>query len=341
MKLNYLKKITLLLFFISFCSNAQIPVIEWQKCLGGTLNDSSSSIKQTTDGGYIVVGESYSNDGDVTGNHGASDYWVFKLNTTGVLEWQKSLGGTDVDSPSSIIQTTDGGYIISGYSSSNDGDVIVNYGNGDFWIVKLSSTGIISWQKNLGGTGYDSSSSIIQTTDGGYIISGTSTSNDGDVTTNYGITDYWVVKLSSIGVIEWQKNLGGTANDYSFSILQTTDGGYILCGQSNSNNGNVTGNHGGIDSWVVKLSIIGVIEWQKSLGGTGNDSLSSILQTSDGGYILCGQSNSNDGDVTGNHGGNDSWVVKLSSTGIIEWQKSLGGTGNDYSFSILQTTDGG
>ena len=337
-----MKRLLLLITIcISSVSFGQVPVIEWQRSLGGTNWDYARSIQQTTDGGYIVAGYTESNDGDVTGNHGGYDCWIVKLDPSGDTTWQKPLGGSGADYAFSIQQTTDGGYIVAGYSGSNDGDVTGNNGSFDYWIVKLDSSGNITWQKSLGGSGVDQAFSIQQTTDGGYIVGGSSQSNDGDVTGNHGDDDYWIVKLDPSGNITWQKSLGGMNEDIVSSIQQTTDGGYIVAGYSQSNDGDVTGNHGGLDYWIVKLDPSGNIIWQKSLGGTSLDNTNSIQQTMDGGYIIAGYSGSNDGDVTGNHGGYDCWIVKLDNTGNIEWQKSLGGTVTDYGRSIQQTSDGG
>jgi len=308
--------------------------LQWQKCLGGSRDDSAHSIQQTSDGGYIVAGFTDSNDGDVSGNHGGWDVWVVKLNSTGSLQWQKCLGGSDWDYAHSIQQTSDGGYIVAGWTWSNDGDVSGNHGGLDVWVVKLSSTGTLQWQKCLGGSGWDGASHAQQTSDGGYIVS---MSNDGDVS-GY---DFWVVKLSSTGSLQWQKCLGGSGWDYARSIQQTSDGGYIVAGHTESNDGDVSGNHGGLDVWVVKLSSTGSLQWQKCFGGSGWDGAHSIQQTSDGGYIVAGHTESNDGDVSGNHGGWDVWVVKLNSTGSLQWQKCLGGSDFDYAYSIQQTSDGG
>jgi hypothetical protein len=174
-------------------------------------------------------------------------------------------------------------------------------------VVKLTSLGTIEWQEALGGSGFDYSNSIQQTSDGGYIVAGTSDSNDGDVSLNNGYEDYLVVKLTSIGNIEWQKSLGGSGRDYANSIQQTSGGGYIVAGSSVSNDGDVSGNHGfATDYWVVKLTSLGAIDWQKALGGINNDYSYSIQQTSDGGYIVAGITYSIDGDVSGNNGGVDS-----------------------------------
>ena len=336
----------------------QAPNIQWAKCYGGTLEDQPNSISQTIDGGYIMAGYSKSNDGDVTGHHPCNcngdspDFWVAKINAIGALEWQKSLGGKYSEYALSIEQTNDSGYIIAGYSTSNDGDVSGHHGaiinSGDYWIVKLNSLGVIQWQKSLGGSDGDYATTIHQTSDGGYVIAGRSNSNDGDVTVHHDTissnSDYWIVKLNSIGTIQWQKSFGGTYDDWTFDIQQTKDSGYIVAGGASSNSGDITGHLGTTDNpdyWVVKLNSIGVLQWQKSYGGTEWDNAKSIQQTIDGGYIIVGESFSTDGDVTGNHGSNDLWVVKIDSTGVIQWQKSLGGSNTEYPNSIKQTSDSG
>ena len=315
--------------------------IIWQKSFGGSNSDYAKSIQQTSDGGYVVAGLSYSNDGDVTGNHGGSDYWVIKLDSTGNIIWSKSYGGSNDETLKSIQQTTDGGYIIAGYSFSNNGDVTGNHGISDYWIVKIDLVGNIIWQKSIGVSNSDFSSSIKQTTDGGYIVGGYSHSNDFDVSGHHNAQDFWVVKLDILGNIVWQKSLGGDCAEQAYYIQQTTDGGYIVAGDSCSNDGDVTGNHGGNDCWIVKLDSSGNIIWQKSLGGNLYDGANSMQQTLDGGYIIAGLSYSNTGDVTGNHGGGDYWIIKIDSLGNIIWQKTFGGTGADYPYAIHQTLDGG
>jgi len=329
------------LLLISCIGYGQQPDLDWQKSLGGSENDLIFSMQQTADDGYIVVGDSYSVDGDITGNHGNWDYWVVKLDLAGNITWQKSLGGSGSDYANSIQQTTDGGYIVAGFSFSNDGDVTGNHGGDDFWVVKLDAAGNINWENSLGGSGLDYAESIQQTSDGGYVVVGGSDSNDGDVTGNHGRKDCWVVKMDASGTIMWQKSLGGSLADSGYSIQQTSDGGYIIAGESESSDGDVTGNNGNKDNWIVKLDASGNITWQQSLGGSNHDSAKSIQQTTDGGYIVTGWSNSNDGDITGNHANYDYWIVKLNATGNITWQKSLGGNGEDRAYSIRQTSDGG
>ena len=316
-----------------------IGEVQWKKAFGGSNHDRAFEIDLTKDGGYILVGLTKSNDGDVSGNHGDYDAWVLKLDSLGGIQWQKCIGGSGWEEAWDVQQTTDGGYIVTGRSGSTDGDLTVNHGLSDFWVVKLNVYGVLVWQKSLGGSGLDIGYAIDQTSDGGYIIAGESQSDDYDVTSNQGNSDYWVVKLNFEGKIEWERSYGGSALDRANDIQQTREGGYIVFGQSASNNGDVTGAHGNYDNWAVKLSASGDIEWQKALGGTNEDFGQSIQQTIDDGYILIGFTSSINGDVVGNNGGKDFWLVKLTETGNLEWQKTLGGTDQERGFSIQQTTD--
>jgi hypothetical protein len=337
-----MKKTLFILGVILFQLNCfSQPAIQWQKTLGGSSDDYGFNIQQTADEGYIVAGVTYSTDSDVTANQGGADYWIVKMSATGTIQWQKTLGGSAEDYAFSIQQTADGGYIVAGLTNSTDGDITVNHGDYDCWIVKLNATGTIQWQKTFGGSLEDVALSIQQTTDGGYIVAGYTKSTDGDVTVNHGGFDYWIIKLNATGTIQWQKTLGGTGQDHATCIQQTADGGYIVAGSSNSYDGDVAENLGSYDFWVVKLDATGTIQWKKSLGGTYSDEAQSIQQTADGGYIVAGNTDSADGDVSGYHGSYDYWVVKLNATGTIQWQKAFGGSSDDVATCVQQTTDGG
>lgn len=316
--------------------------IQWQKSLGGSDQDYAQSGSQTSDGGYIVAGYSGSNDGDVSGNNGTIDVWVVKLDGSGNIQWQNALEGTDHDYAREVRQTTDGGYIVVGFTYSTNGDVTGNHGDFDYWVIKLDASGNLQWQKALGGTFGDEGDSIQQTADGGYIVAGHSFSSDGDVASgNQGLRDFWVVKLDSSGNIEWENSMGGSATDYARSVIQTGDGGYLIGGETSSNDGDVTGHQGVGDYWVVKLNSSGVMEWQKTLGGSLDDEGNAVKQTNDGGYLVAGRSGSVDGDKTGSQGGPDFWVAKLNPTGNLLWEKSLGGSSNESAESIQLTSDGG
>ncbi len=316
------------------------PLLQWQKALGGTASDYANDIQQTADGGYVLTGGTSSNNGDVAGHHGNGDVWVAKLDNAGSLQWQKSLGGSAPDVGYSIRQTTDGGYIVAGYTGSNNGNVSGYHGLRDAWVVKLDNTGAVQWQRCLGGSVYDEAYSVLQTADGGYMIAGYTGSTNGDVSGNHGIYDAWIVKLNSTGVLQWQKCIGGSGSDFAYAIQPTSDGGFAVVANTQSNDGDVSGNHGNWDIWALKLDAAGVLQWQKCLGGSGADQGYSLLQSSDGGYAIAGYTGSTNGDVSGNHGAQDGWVVKLSNMGSLQWQKCLGGTLADQTYSIVQSADG-
>ncbi len=338
-----LARFAILIFSIThssftFCQTA--PTIQWQKSLGGTLNDHLNCGIQTTDGGYITIGGTFSNNGDITGYHGGTDCWVVKVDLNGIIQWQRPYGGASYDDGYFIQQTTDGGYIIAAGSASSDGDATGTHGSSDFWVIKINATGTIQWQKTYGGSTGDEATCIRQTTDGGYIVAGYTLSNDGDVSGNHGLADFWIIKIDQAGNLQWQKAFGGSNYDQANSIRQTPDGGFIAYGLTRSNDGDVTGFHGSYDYWVIKLNSTGNLQWQKALGGSNLDNPTMISLTNDGGYIMTGVSNSTDGDVTGNHGNNDAWVIKMDINGNIQWKKCFGGPGVDESMDIHQLPDG-
>jgi len=301
----------------------------------------SNSIRQTSDGGYILVGTTSSNDGDVTGNNGYKDYWVVKLSSSGTIQWQKTYGGPNDDVASCIRTTSDGGYIVAGYKSLAPPTMVGD--QRDYWIIKLDSSGNIQWQNTYGGENWDEANSIEQTTDGGYIVAGTSASLYNFVIGNHGYYDYWVIKLNAAGTLEWQKSLGGSSADMARCIKQASDGGYFIVGDSSSANGDVTINNGTYDYWVVKLSSTGNMQWQKSFGGNKDDIVTGIDTTADGGCIVLGFSSSphKEGDPINGYPYPNYWVLKLNSLGNIEWQDFYGGVLVEQTSSIQKTSDGG
>ena len=325
--------------------------ITWQNTIGGSGQDYLYSVIQTLDGGYLLGGHSTSSISvDKTENsQGSWDYWVVKLDAAGSIIWENTIGGNNGEQLNSIIQTTDGGYLLGGYSASSiSGDKTENsQGGADYWVVKLDTSGSIIWQNTIGGSSDDIITSIIQTTDGGYLLGGYSASSiSGDKTENsLGSKAYWVVKIDAAGTITWQNTIAGNGFDELNSIIQTQDGGYLLGGHSGSNiSGDKTENsQGGDDYWVVKLDAVGSITWQNTIGGNNTDYLTSIIQTTDGSYLLGGYSASNSsGDKTENSQGSyDYWVVKLDASGSITWQNTIGGGSYEELNSIIQTTDGG
>ncbi|MBK9729950.1 MAG: T9SS C-terminal target domain-containing protein [Chitinophagaceae bacterium] len=335
-----------ILFFAALAASItlsaqNVPVIEWQKSFGGTIGETANSVLQSPDGGFVFAGYTKSTDGDISGSNGKTDYWVVKMDQSGNLLWQQSLGGSDHDAQWDFQLTDDGGYVIAGQSKSADGDLILNKGEEDYWIVRLDEGGNIVWQRSFGGSSEDEAYSVQQTMDGGFIVAGYSESNDGDVTGNHGEVDYWVIKLDGAGNLIWQKSLGGSDEDEGYYVQQTADGGFVIVGESESDDGDVTGNHGEGDYWIVKLDANGNLIWEKSYGGSSVDYARMVKRTTDDGFVIAGWTSSNDGDISGNNGDTDYWIVKLNAEGELQWEKNLGGSDYDFAYSINQTADQG
>ncbi|MEI6184893.1 MAG: hypothetical protein WCP65_05140, partial [Bacteroidota bacterium] len=327
--------------------------IIWQKCYGGSGAEFGYTIEQTTDGGYIVAGETGSNNGDVSGNHGQAaqgdDIWVFKIDSIGNLKWQKCYGGSDEESVNAIHCTPDGGYIVAGYTRSNDGDVTGFHQKGisldfDGWVIKLDSIGKLQWQKCLGGSSEERLYEVLPINGGNYIVTGNASSFDGDVKGVHlsanGWSDAWVIELDSIGNIVWQKCYGGSSSDFGYKMTKIIDG-FIIGGETSSNDGDVNNNHGKSDIWIIKIDSIGNLIWQKGYGGSNSETLGAIIQTKNKGFVISGQTQSNDSDVSGFHGIYDYWVLKVDSIGNLLWQKCIGGSSSDQAYTLNETYDGG
>lgn len=293
--------------------------LEWQKFYGGSGDDYGMSLVESDGGGYVVCGRSGSNDQQVSGNHGGLDLWLLRIDPTGNLLWQKCFGGGYNEFGGLLEKTSDGNYIIGGFQAQTGSNNILT---ADFeaYVLKVDTNGNEIWHKTYGGSYYEDIKRIIPTTDGGYIFAGTTKSNDKDVAGNHPNAieqngyhfDEWIVKLDAVGNITWQIPLGGSSWDYAFDIAELSDS-YIVCGRVNSNDGNVSGNHGIIDGWLTKLSKSGVLIDQKCYGGSSVDILTSIQVLNDNEYIVAGQNNYTNGDVEPNHGGTDLWLMKLSN----------------------------
>ena len=289
--------------------------LEWARSFGGTNMDVGYSIIQTTDGGYAVGGETRS---FVAGRDVNIDFLVLKLSSTGNLEWARTFGGPNEDFLRSIIQTSDGGFATVGSTRS--------YGAGldDFLVIKLSSTGNLEWARSFGGTSYDDAFSVIQTTDGGYVVTGS--------TVNFGAGgwDFLILKLSSTGNLEWARTFGGPNGDFSsLPAIQTADNGFMFAGQTENFGA------GGWDFLLIKLSSAGTLEWAKTLGGAGDESVRSISLTADGGFAVAGWT------LSFGAGSYDLLMAKLSSAGTLEWARTFGGTDWDDAFSMVRAQDGG
>ncbi|MBS1656496.1 MAG: T9SS type A sorting domain-containing protein [Bacteroidetes bacterium] len=342
--------VTLPVIFFWIISMAQLPVKQWDASFGCLNTDQIFSLQQTTDGGYILGGQSKSLKGcNKSGAQvGKMDYWIVKTNSNGIKIYDKVFGGSLNDELTVIIQTADGGFIVGGYSESGiTGDKTqATYGGDDFWIVKTDATGSKLWDKDFGGTEGDKLISIQETADGGYILGGYSKSGmSGDKTqSSHGENDFWIVKIDMSGAKQWDASFGGNGDDKLSSIEQTSDGGYLLAGFSNSG---ISGDKsqpivGKDDYWIVKTDVNGVKQWDKTFGGVGTDELEKAIQTSDGGYLLAGNSDSGtSGDKSQpTQGGFDYWILKTNANGLKQWDTRFGGSADDLMRDAIITSDG-
>jgi uncharacterized delta-60 repeat protein len=281
----------------------------WAKSYGGKDWEWPHAIQQTLDGGYVLAGHTYSF------GAGDRDFWVLKADRDGNVQWQKTYGGPDWDVAHSIQQTNDGGYVVAGSTESSGA------GDRDCWLLRLDTGGEILWQKAYGGPGWDEALSVGQTSEGEYLVAGRTDSFGA------GQCDFWVLRLAGDGTVKWQKTFGGNDWDEARSIDQTSDGGYVVAGWTDSFGA------GERDFWVIKLDSDGDAQWQKTYGGTDLDWARAVQQTSDDGFVVAGYT------YSFGAGENDFWVLKLDGTGSIEWQKCFGGTLWDGARSIQQASD--
>ncbi|MBA4850567.1 3-coathanger stack domain-containing protein [Emticicia sp. BO119] len=323
----------------------------WDKRFGGNTNDILTSMLPTNDGGYLLGGWSESgNTGDKSQtSQGYSDYWIVKTDANGTKIWDKRFGGSNADILRSILPTNDGGYLLGGesYSGFSGDKSQVSQGGLDFWIVKIDANGTKLWDKRFGGINDDVLWNMINTGDGGYLLGGFSWSDiSGDKSqSSRGDADYWVLKIDANGTKIWDKTFGGSDMDFLTSVVQTSDGGYLLTGESGSG---ISGEKSHIllgdrDCWLVKIDANGTKMWDKRFGGNGTDWLPTIVPVSDGGYLLGGGSSS---DISGeksekSQGDFDYWIVKIDVNGTKIWDKAYGGANLEGIGSILPISDGG
>ncbi len=336
----------------------------WDKDFGGTADDQLFSLQLTSDGGYILGGISSSGiSGDKTqanrdSTNFSHDFWIVKIDSIGTKQWDRTYGGSENEYFSSMRQTKDGGYILGGSSVSGiSGDKTESNwdasGNAyDYWIVKVDSLGNKEWDKDLGGVGDDELASVnVSMNDGGYVLAGMSFSGiSGNKTSeSKGGIDYWIIKVDSLGSIEWDKDFGGIGNDIPYSMENTIDDGYVIAGTSTTGiNGDKTqpnwdNSNSTSDYWIVKLDAYGNIHWNRDYGGTLNEArVGNISLTHDGGYVVVGVSYSEiSGNKTENNLGIEQiWVVKTDSPGTVEWDKTMFTSTEDESGYAVQAKGG-
>ncbi|RLD77504.1 MAG: hypothetical protein DRJ15_13410 [Bacteroidetes bacterium] len=332
-----------------------------EKTFGGSLGDGGVRILKDNKGDLYLLGDAWSSDGDISYDPypESGDFWTVKIDGSWDIIWDKILGGTWLDRVQTGTMTHDGNVIVQGHTGSPDGDVSVYYGEYDIWQTKLSNNGDLLWDFTLGSLGFDYGHSLLQTSDNGFLVGGYARVEDGGGNIEC-VPHSWygeaiLAKLDSNASIEWQHCYGGSGDEQVNFILEVTDG-YILAASTMSNDGDLAGAgyHGGLDVWIIKIDFFGNILWSKCYGGSEHDNPKKMFPSADGGFLIFANTQSNDGDVNGNHqeGKDDIWVVKISEYGTLEWQQCFGGIGderiwhavlkiNEHKYIIAAETDNG
>ena len=299
-------KIVIILILSCIAINHCFSQSQWQIKIGGTNYYNANSIKRTLDYGYILAGETF------LWNSNSYSLFIVKLNSISTLQWTRTIGGPGYNKANSIIQTSDHGFAVAGFTA-------FGAGNEDMYIVKLDSNGSFQWNKAIGGTGDDYVKAVIQTTDGGYVLVGH--------TLSFGLGIY-IVKLDATGTIQWTKTMGIGSADIGNSIIQTKNNGYVIAGSTGSYG------TGSPHMYIIKLDSNWIIEWSRTVGGSSGEYAYSIIQTVDSGYVAAG-------DTFFGAGYFDMYLAKLSSSGSLQWTRTIGGNRNDVAYSIIQTLDSG
>ncbi len=314
MKIGISLLLILMLAVFSLCTAVSPSEDEsiWNVAVGGFGNDVARCVQQTSDGGYIVAGWTTSF------GQGNADAWLVKVNASGSMEWNRTIGGVGKDEAYSVQATSDGGYVIAGCTESSGA------GLSDSWLIKTNGSGVVNWDRQFGGVYNDYAFSVQQTNDGGYVVAGYTESFGA------GSSDYWLVKTDQLGIPLWNQTYGGAGLDQAFSVVQASDGnGYVIAGQTNSLGA------GGSDFWLVRTDSLGILLWSRSFGGSNADVARSVQRTSDGGYVVAGWTTSF------GSGSSDFMLLKVDADGRQQWSKTYGDIYSEEAFEVQQTVDGG
>ena len=281
----------------------------WWRAFGGAEIDEGYSVQETSDGGFIIAGSSKS--------FGAGNYDVYlvKTNSSGNVEWSKVYGGSSTEHGNSVLQTSDGGYIVAGRTAS------FGAGGSDVYLVKTDASGTVMWAKAIGGTGDEDAQSIQQTDDGGYIIAGRTTSSGA------GSSDVYLIKTDSSGNTLWTRTFGSSSYDHANSVDQTSDGGYIITGRYESASSV-------IKLYLIKTDSFGDALWSKTIESNDYAIGESVCETTDGGFIITGVTMSSTSNI-------DALLIKTDVNGDTLWTAAYGGTGAEGGYSVQQTDDEG
>lgn len=323
--------------------------VDWTKVYGGDDDELATGITKTSDGGFVLVGYSRSDNCFTGSNGGFHDYYLLKVDTQGNEIWCQNFGYPGSDQAQSIIETREGDLMVTGFfdvsasegqgneDRSNSGSL---HGVGEYWGIKLDADGQFFWKRYFGGSNNDRSYNVVQANDGGFLLIGSSESDDFDITDSKGSYDYWAVKLSAQGALQWTRSFGGSEIDIAYDIALTSEGNYMIVGDARSSDLDVDVNFGNADVWLIEIDPQGNLLWQKSLGGSMFDSAKGILRMNENLYAITGSSRSNDGDVSVNNGENDAWTLVVNPAGEIQFERAIGGSSLDFSQDVAQGIDG-
>lgn len=325
--------------------------LAWVESFGGSGIDQATGIVPTDDGAFMVVGSTYSNDGHFSSIKTTTDgdYFLMRVQLDGTVDWTKVYGGTDDELATGITRTSDGGFVLSGYSRSDNCFMGSNGGFHDYYILKVDAQGNEIWCQNFGYPGSDQAQNIIETREGDLLVTGffdvSASEGQGNEDRNnsgsrHGVGEYWGIKLDADGQFFWKRYFGGSNNDRSYSVAQANDGGFVMIGASESDDFDITDSRGSYDYWAVRLNNQGALQWTKSYGGSAIDIAYDIVLAENGNYLVVGDARSNDFDVSINMGNADVWLLEISDQGNLVWQKSLGGSMFDSAKDLLRMNDG-
>jgi len=313
----------------------------WNKTFGGSDDDRGVDIVATNDGGFAILGAASSSDLDVSQNAGSHDFWILKITAEGTVLWEKSFGFSGSDKGISLTNTADNGFLLTGVldvsASGGQGNSkgTQKHSGGDIWALKLSSNGTLEWSKYFGGSFTDTPFGVVETSNNEYIIAASSDSEDFNISNNKGTYDFWILKISSNGTLIWEQSFGGSEIDEPRAITATNDGNFMIVGDTRSSDIDVSINNGAADLWMIKIATDGTLIWEKTIGASSFDVARSIFKTQDNGFVIAGSSRSSNAGFT-NQGQNDAWILKVNSSGEIDWQKIIGGSGIDFLYDAVE-----
>ena len=312
------------------------------KTFWGSKDDKALDIIQTLEGDFIILGSSESSNLDVSENAGSKDFWLVKLSNNGILLWEKSFGFLGEDYGTTLLETKDGGFLITGVldvsASNGQGNAkstATKHAGGDYWVLKTNNLGALEWSRYFGGSFTEIPLGIVETDNHNYIIVGSSDSNDFNISNNNGSYDFWMTKIATDGSLLLEKTFGGSEIDEASAIIAANDGNFIIVGNTRSADKDVSKNNGAADIWILKVSAEGNLIWEKTIGGSSFEVAKAIYNTQDNGFLIAGSSRSLDNGFQ-NKGQNDALILKINENGNLLWQKTFGGSEIDFLYDVVE-----